>query len=571
MKFCIFAPCKSTKLIKMNQPQTSNEHIKWKVPLFLAILFLVASLTATANDGIYYMTGNHLVPLTETEVEVHKEVLTISLLDDGYALVDVQYQFFNPTSTTKRVLMGFEAAPPYNDWKYSYKSSTHPYLRDFTVEMNGRNLNYNSAICSSFGYPLEPIDTTKRYYPFYDVLYEEGTGPDYDIEGDWTSFTYVYYFDAEFLPGMNNVHHTYAYKLSVINVIPYYLNYLLEPAARWANGQIDDFTLIIRAQNTAKHFRVNPFCDNGTFSVIEGTGKIRNSKNTYDNLSTEVTLRNGAIAMHIPNFVPDSDKALEIYSAINLEDIYGDGPRPIGLSYDRSSANEIEELEASQNADDYVLSDSAFLVRVVHNLPYAHRGYVFKNERLRHFFESQWWYMPDPNYHPTDEDFTTVDRRYVTFHFGKTPTVSKSVIINYDMSEGEVNKMLTSYRLPFHYSKKTYGDSVWNESLHFNDTLEVWKEENGQTYIYRLFELDTNQKSIYQINFREDVVGCERVILVIPGDGIYDSDIFNCDSKAYHLEDYVLTSPKKECTMSYDEPSNSSRTETLIFKLVKKL
>ena len=59
------------------------------------------------------MTGNQLVPIQETDISVAKEVLTISLCDDGYALIDVQYEFMNK-GRAKTVEMGFEASPPYN-------------------------------------------------------------------------------------------------------------------------------------------------------------------------------------------------------------------------------------------------------------------------------------------------------------------------------------------------------------------------------------------------------------------------------------------------------------------------
>lgn len=60
------------------------------------IFFVLAMLTAWGNDGVYYTSGNHLVPLQETDISVRKEVLTISLMDNGYARVDVQYEFWNP-------------------------------------------------------------------------------------------------------------------------------------------------------------------------------------------------------------------------------------------------------------------------------------------------------------------------------------------------------------------------------------------------------------------------------------------------------------------------------------------
>ena len=87
-------------------------------------------------------------------------------------------------------------------------------------------------------------------------------------------FSYVYYFDATFTPGLNKIHHTYRYKLSMSVGVSFSLSYKLSPATRWANKQIDDFTLIIRADNTAKHFVVNEknFAD-ASWTLSEGVGK----------------------------------------------------------------------------------------------------------------------------------------------------------------------------------------------------------------------------------------------------------------------------------------------------------
>ena len=73
----------------------------------LAMLCMAVSLPAAANDGIYYTKGNQLVPLQETDISVRCEVLTISLMDNGMARVDVQYEFWNPGGA-KRLTMGFE-------------------------------------------------------------------------------------------------------------------------------------------------------------------------------------------------------------------------------------------------------------------------------------------------------------------------------------------------------------------------------------------------------------------------------------------------------------------------------
>ena len=72
-----------------------------------ALFFLVAAaLTARANDGVYLGSGNQLIPLQETDITITREVLTLRLLDNGYASVDVLYELDN-RGPEKSVLMGF--------------------------------------------------------------------------------------------------------------------------------------------------------------------------------------------------------------------------------------------------------------------------------------------------------------------------------------------------------------------------------------------------------------------------------------------------------------------------------
>ena len=116
--------------------------MKWK--FFAITLMWLMAFVAKANDGVYYVNGNQIVPLQETDVAVTKEVLTISIRDDGFAAVDVLYEFTN-RGKAKVVDMGFEAQAPYNAGDALSKAGKHPYIHDFTVEMNGVKLPINAG------------------------------------------------------------------------------------------------------------------------------------------------------------------------------------------------------------------------------------------------------------------------------------------------------------------------------------------------------------------------------------------------------------------------------------------
>ena len=370
------------------------------------LLLVLGIMGAKANDGVYYTAGNQLVPLAETDISIKKEILTISLQDDGFAHVDVFYEFFNPGNAAKKVLMGFEADPSYNDDYTFHNDGRHPHIHDFTVEMNGTRLGYKNAVCEqNTPHGVAPLDMSK-----YELSEYVTTVHPKDNDTLYIPFSYVYYFDATFTPGLNKIHHTYRYKLSMSVGVCYSLSYKLSPATRWANKQIDDFTLIIKADNTAKHFVVNEknFAD-APWTVSEGVGKQRPRKH-YDDTLREFSLRNGAFTWHKENFHPTEE--LQLYSADYLYSFNKD--EKFGSFYDRT---DLFGLDWSMDGNKFINEpkNRKKRARIAHNLPYAHRGLVFKNAEMRKYFTSLWWYMPDPSYVASQADFTAVDRKYTTF------------------------------------------------------------------------------------------------------------------------------------------------------------
>lgn len=360
-----------------------------------------------ANDGVYYTSGNQLIPVKETDISVKKEILTISLQDDGFAKVDVYYEFYNPGSTNKTIVMGFEADPPYNDDYTFHPDGKHPNILDFSVVMNDIPLSCQNAVCPN-GLPegIKPFDMTKFEVDTNAVTSMHST----EIDTLYVPFSYVYYFNADFKPGINRVHHTYKYKESQSVGVSFEINYKLTPATRWANHQIDDFTLIIRADHTAKHFIIGEDVFRGAlWTVIEGTGKQR-AGTRYESDYREFSLRNGAFSWHKTNFKPTDE-----FSITSADCIYSfSGTNKFGSFYDRNSGTGLY-MGTGDGTSNQEPASSQMRARIAHNLPYAHRGHVFKNIQLKSYFESLWWYMPDPNYVDNQSDFTKKDKEYLAY------------------------------------------------------------------------------------------------------------------------------------------------------------
>ncbi len=382
--------------------------------LFSFLLTLV-SVVAFANDGVYYTSGNQLIPLQETDISVKKEILTISILDDGFAKVDVYYEFYNPDSQSKTVQMGFEADMPYNsDYDEFDGSAEHPNIKEFTVDVNGERKAYSNAVCWQNLKNLKDglVDLNKWEYnnEIYRFITKGKSLDDNDTE--YADISFVYYFDATFKPGVNKIHHTYQYEMSVVVGTQYLIDYKLSPAARWANGQIDDFTLIVRADNTAKYFNVHQgsFPESAQFTCIEGKAKIRKFKTDFTE-GYSVSLRNGAVKLHLTNFKPEDGKELNINSA-DEHITFADTCR-FGDYYDRNNVVALYTWKYSEELRAKI--SNSMMKRIARNLPYANRGHVFKDPTLKKYFESLWWYMPDPSYKDDTSDFTEKDWEHVNF------------------------------------------------------------------------------------------------------------------------------------------------------------
>jgi len=361
-----------------------------KIRWFLLSVLCLFALVAKGNDGVVFVNGNQLVPIKETDISVAKEVLTISIGDDGFANIDVLYEFMNH-GKAKTVEMGFEADAPYNLEDELNKEGKHPYIYDFTVTMNGTPLTYKNAVVNAPGIDDEdfaPIDLNQ-----WKVADDIALHLVRDAKTDSIMpFAYAYYFTASFKEDINKVHHTYRYRLSYGVGRTFEIPYWLKPAMRWANRQIDDFTLRIKAENTAKHFC---FADSlfaaASFKIAEGTGKMRKVNRPYDGEWLEVSLRNGTLEWHSTNFVPRANLLI-----VSADVMYSFNEQAVlGSFYDRSDQYRMWQFD-----------DKKKDTRILRNLPYAHRGYVFKNKRLNTYFNQLWWYMPDASWKASSSDFT---------------------------------------------------------------------------------------------------------------------------------------------------------------------
>ena len=367
-----------------------------------------ACIAAPANDGTYYTSGNQLLPLVETDIHVWREVLTLSWGEDRTADVDVYYAFYNP-GEEKTVLMGFEAdSPMYMD--SLDLSGAHPYISGFTVKMNGKALPVAASIVRADTLfvnhgKVQGLDLSR-----YEIDEARSGGYLWNPRAnDGVSIAFVYHFNATFKPGFNIVRHHYRYRMSESVYYHYELDYKLSPALRWANGKIGDFTLRIKTRDVPLHFMMkDSVFQRSVKPEIKGTGKWRRRTVLTSNWGNdklmdvvEFFLRNATLEYKATDFRPGSE--LKIFSA----DCTGTSVIDMSTGYYAWRYRLYREG---------ALNDK--LYRIVRNLPFAWRGYVFKTEALDWFFRTRWWYIPNPDYQATLESLAPEEREWLEWFEG---------------------------------------------------------------------------------------------------------------------------------------------------------
>lgn len=378
------------------------------------LLFLALS-GAKGNDGVFYAQGNQLIPIKETDITVQKEILTINRIGKSdYVDVIVYYEFLNPTSKSKTILVGFEAAAPY-PYEGLRRFPEQPNIHDFQVVMNGQLLPFQVAHVPR---ELFNYDRTGTSVPPY---YVNGKVEDWtrklcedairESDDESYPFNYVYHFNAEFRPGVNTVQHTYRFQLSASIDMKYQFPYVLTAANRWANGQIDDFTLNIN-MGEGESFSIYPtFFNEASEWTLCGVGRTDISPFGGE-YSPRFHIREGAISFHKLHFRPKGE--LTVFQERADWSLYSD-ERSFSSSTIVAAIGSFYYDWSFLLEPDYDIQSTPADARILRNLPFAHRGYVFKSAELQKFFESTAWYVPNPDYIPDLEKLSTTEQRWISF------------------------------------------------------------------------------------------------------------------------------------------------------------
>ena len=351
------------------------------------LLVCIYSAFTFANDGAFFAKGNQLIPISETQISVQKEILTLKNINHQTIEVVVYYEFFNP-GNEKKITVGFEAFSPTGDVNGTPKDGRHPYMRDFTVAINENILEHQIAYVQDAAYAKDGIIKSQSLSEIKSGIIDENN----------VDFYYVYYFDTTFKKGINKIKHTYTYDLSGSVEFAYEFEYVLTAANRWANKQIDDFTLIIDMGNFESFSIEKSFFNTASDWLMNGLGKstailgVPNSLIEKD--AVKFFIQKGNLIFQKNNFKPTGELFLyaQNYFNTSISEYI-----PFSLYFQNSIPTPSNEFEK----------------RILKNLPFARRGYIFKSTELQSYFEKLDWYLPNPNYVADVDQLLETEKEWV--------------------------------------------------------------------------------------------------------------------------------------------------------------
>lgn len=161
----------------------------------------------------------------------------------------------------------------------------------------------------------------------------------------------------------------------------------MTPACRWANGQIDDFTLIVDMGKLASFEIPATFYDQNDKWTVLGVGGQQYYSEDVEKMSCNI--REGYVEFKKKNFKPEVELTVRKQYSPLLQcfpdaviDLYSWDFRDLGRDYPESFEEWWNEYEIT--AED---------ARILKNIPFAYRGNVFKSEALKKYFEKASWYF----------------------------------------------------------------------------------------------------------------------------------------------------------------------------------
>ncbi|HRH38494.1 MAG TPA: YARHG domain-containing protein, partial [Flavobacteriales bacterium] len=340
-----------------------------KRPMLSAIAMALFVIGA-ANDGAYLTRGGAIYPMKETRIAMAKEHLSFTCAGD-VATVEVFFEFYNPDTVARTLLVGFQAPTSVGDVSDSLILASR--IRDLKIMVNGK---------------LQPI--TMKAAECEDCPL--GSVSSFEFHQD-TPGIYVYLFEVTFQPGITRVHHSYVFMASSNVSFDQMFNYILTTGSKWAGSSIKDFTVEIDMGRNQYFYVADVFGKNADWSIV-GTGLVTDQAFDYIDSTTCRMVRtvSGKLVIRARDLLPKRNIEFGVCSAGSFFGVPLESAS--GLSERVHAALRYSTLDMAQFRMEPLTKED---LRMLRNTIYAIHGYAFKDKELRSFFERFPWYVPEPS------------------------------------------------------------------------------------------------------------------------------------------------------------------------------
>ena len=240
----------------------------------------LTTLFGKASNMDFYTSGNFIVPIHDTDILLKKAILTIDLADGEFVEANVYYELYN-LDVSKNISIKFEA-------KRSDKM---------------------------------PLDITQGIKDFKLMV----NGDIQEIKSD-VDTCYMYYANVQLIKGKNILRNTFRYRV-MDNVDDYYLfaPFCLRTLNRWANRQVDDFTLrVINGDRRCVQYYIADEAFRGTpFNFEKDKYNFWRFKAIDEKYyALFFPTRSDTLVWHKTNFCPNDDMAI-LSSISSVNDTFG--------------------------------------------------------------------------------------------------------------------------------------------------------------------------------------------------------------------------------------------------------
>ncbi len=334
-----------------------------KITLATFLIFIL-TFQLVGNDGAYLTHGSAIYPTKETKISMDREILSFTVRN-GIAYVNIQFEFYNPEKTERKLLLGFQAPSAGGDVTDSLSNVNQ--IADFRIVQNGQILPYTlkAAECEE----CELKDPSEIQFS-------------QSLNG-----LFIYLFEITFQPGITKINHSYNFPASSNIDLNEMYDYILTTGSKWAGGKIKDLTVNIDMGQNQFFFVNDVFGKAANWSII-GTGNVTDASFNYieENPYRMIRILSGQLQIKVSDFEPTH----------NIE--FGTVRRYFFTYLSSFDSDDIYAYESFLIDDFIVGADfSKEQLRILRNTIYAQHGYVFTNKELKTYFAQFAWYIPDPN------------------------------------------------------------------------------------------------------------------------------------------------------------------------------